>query len=121
VTADFWTIKTRARRDIHAAFAVPALYQDATMAVAAPVNVRWHDRPGRPVGDLPGGDYALVFENVERIIFSEEELAASGLVPMRNGTLTFPQFNSFRLTLDAREPPDGPIKQGWTIQRPKQP
>lgn len=91
------------------------------MAEAAPVNVRWHDRAGRPIGDLPGGDYAEVFENVERIIFSDEDLAARGLVPMRNGTVTFPNFGNFRLTLDAREPRDGPIKQCWTIQRPKQP
>lgn len=117
---DFWTIKTRARRDIHAAFVIPCFYQDATMAAAAPVHVRWHDRQARPLGNLPGGDYAEVTENIERVIFSEEELATAGVTPMRNGQLTFPNFGNFRLVLDAREPLDGPIKEIWTVQRPKQ-
>lgn len=116
---DFWTIKTRARRDIHAAFAITALYQDASMAAAKTVHVRWHDRLARPLGNLPGGDYAEVFENIDRVLFSDEELADIGVVPMRNGSLIFPQFDGFRVVLDAREPKDGPIKQSWTIQRPK--
>jgi len=121
VAVDWWQLKTRLRRDVHAAFRVPALYQDASMSQAVSVSVRWHDRQARPIGNLSGGgDYAEVFENIERIIFSDEELAAIAVVPMRNGTIIFPQFGNFRLTLDAREPVDGPIKQIWTVQRPKQ-
>lgn len=116
---DFWTIKTQTRRDVHAAFAIPALYQDATMAAAETLHVRWHNRQARPLGNLPGGDYAEVFELIDRVIFNTEELEAVGVVPMRNGSLTYPQFDNFRLILDAREPRDGPIKETWTIQRPK--
>jgi hypothetical protein len=123
--ADFWTIKTQARRDIHAAFSVTALYQDATMPTATEVHVRWHNRhrplgPFPNVGNLPGGDYADVFELVDHVIFNTDELASLGIVPMRNASLTFPQFGNFKMVLDVREPTDGPIKQTWTLQRPKQ-
>lgn len=90
------------------------------MASAVPVHVQWHDRQARPIGNLPGGDYAEQFENVERVLFSEEELASLAVVPMRNGVLTFPNFGNFWLILDAREPLDGPIKQIWTVRRPRQ-
>lgn len=116
----FWDIKTRARRDVHNQFAVRALYQDPATP-ATQLGVRWHDRYGMPVGNLPGGDYSEIFENVERLLFDDDELAIKGIVLSRNGTVTFPDFDNFRLTLDARIPRDGPVKIEWTIQRPRQP
>lgn len=114
--SDFFEIKRQARRDIHAAFAVSASYSDATLAVPVTgLRVRWQDKLTNAEGDLSGG-YARVFENVDRIIFSTDELADKGLTPQRGGVVTLDDYG-IELTLDVREPIDGPVKQIWTVTR----
>jgi hypothetical protein len=114
--AGFADIKLRARREIHAAFSVAAEYEDSTTE-PTPLAVRWHDKFTVPTGDIGGGEYSRQFENIDQIIFDAEELAEKGVTPRRGGTVTLLD-TSHVLTLDAREPSDGPIKIVWTVTRP---
>lgn len=112
----FIDIKRQARRDVHAAFSLSALYEDDTVLTPETLSVRWHDRSVNAVGDIPGGDYGRVFENVDKIIFDADELTAKGIEPKRNGTVTLTDLDLI-LTLDVREPYDGPVKVIWTVIR----
>lgn len=116
--SDWFDIRRQARRDVHAAFAVLASYNDSTLtAPATGLHVRWHDRFTNAVGDIGGGDYARVFENIDKIVFDADELAALGLTPRRGGEVTLTDYGHV-LTLDVREPTDGPVKVIWTVTRP---
>jgi hypothetical protein len=81
------------------------------------LNVRWQDRFTSAVGDIGGGDYARVFENIDKIIFDADELADKALTPQRGGKVTLTDYG-YTLTLDVREPADGPVKVVWTVTRP---
>lgn len=119
MSPDWFEQRRQARRDIHTAFSVSASYQDPDILIA-PVpglHVRWHDRFTTALGDIGGGDYARVFENIDKIVFDIDELAEKSLNPKRGGTLTLTDYG-YSFVLDAREPVDGPLKVVWTVTRP---
>lgn len=109
-------LRTRARRDIHGAFSVAAVYSDDTLDEPVPVSVRWHHRIDR-FGDLDAGGYAEVVDGVERLIFDRDELAEKGLQLRRHGlvTLTETGWSGIALRLDTREPYDGPVEEIWGV------
>lgn len=84
---------------------------------ATGLHVRWQSRFTAPIGDIPGGDYARMFENIDRLIFDLDELAEKEVVLRRGGTVTFDQYN-YVFTLDVQEPTDGPVIAIWTVTRP---
>lgn len=81
------------------------------------IHVRWHDRFVNAIGDIGGGEYARVFENIDKIIFDADELAAKGFTPKRGGQVALTDYG-YIFTLDVREPIDGPLKVIWTVARP---
>lgn len=81
-----------------------------------PLLVRWHDRFTTAVGDIGGGEYARVFENIDKIIFDIDELTEKTLTPQRGGKVTLTDYG-FTFTLDVREPNDGPLKVTWTVTK----
>lgn len=81
------------------------------------LHVRWHSRFTAPVGDIPGGDYARMFENIDRLVFDSAELAERGLTVKRGGLVVFEQY-PYQFTLDVSEPTDGPVIAVWTVTRP---
>jgi len=105
------------RRDVHAAFAYAATYEDTVVTIPVPITVRWHDKVER-VGNINSGDYSEILSTIEHLLFNSEELAAAGISLARGGTVKLTEFNNYELELDALEPPDGPIKIVWTVVRP---
>jgi hypothetical protein len=114
--ASWFDIRQQARRDIHAAFSVSASYRDTTMPAPIDVSVRWQDRFTTGVGDISGGDYARVFDNIDKIIFDIDELAAKGITPRQGATVTLLDYGVI-LVLDSREPYNGPVTLVWTVER----
>lgn len=106
----------QARRDIHAAFAIAATYEDQFTS-PTDVSLRWHDRFVQASGDIAGGNYAQVFENIDRLIFDIAELTEKDLTLRRGGKVTLVSYG-YTFTLDVREPVDGPVKVTWTVTRP---
>jgi hypothetical protein len=114
---NWFEARRQARRDIHAAFSLSASYTDPSLTDPVEgLSVRWHDRFAAPVGDIGGGDYARTFENIDRIVFDTDELTEKGLAPKRGGQVTLTDYG-YTLTLDVREPSDGPVKTVWTVTR----
>ncbi len=111
----FAEIKAAARRAVHDAFAIAATYQDAVVTTPVDLLVRYHTRMVRPFGD-DGSGYAEVIENIDRVVFDTEALAALGITPIRTGVVTFPDYG-ITVKLDVRDPTSGPIAQAWTVVR----
>lgn len=110
---DWFTLRTQARREIFAAFAVAATYSDTVVGPIA-LSVNWHSRFGLPVGDISGGDYAGVLETIDRLVFDRTELNRLGLTLRRGGQVALTDYN-YTFTLDVREPNSGPIREVWTV------
>lgn len=113
--------RAQARRDIHAAFAYAATYEDDVVVVPKPITVRWHDKVER-VGNISGGDYSEILSTIQHLLFNSEELATANagapLILKRGGIVKLTEFSNYTLELDVLEPPDGPIKVTWTVVRP---
>ena len=129
--------KARARRSVHAAFAVPCKYSppanefgaggygvDYDVSMDGPgsvvdLTVRLHDRlqVGGGTGDQPG--YASLVEGVVHLTFNREELSTAGVELKRGGLVTVLDFNgtgqNVLLELDSRYPYDGPITEKWSV------
>lgn len=110
-------IMAQARRDIHAELCVSATYEDDTTASPIAITVRWQAKSQR-VGNISGGDYAEIVSTIDRLIFNREEIAAAGITLTQGGLVKLTEFGNYALELDTEEPPDGPIKNLWTVVRP---
>ena len=106
------------RREIHAAFAVSATYEDSIVTTPTPITVRWHDRTVHEVGNI--NDYAGVLEAIDKLVFDSEELASLGITLTRKGSVKLLDYGNYELILDTLDPPNGPIGIVWTVSRPKQ-
>lgn len=80
--------------------------------------MRWQDRFTTGIGDISGGDYARVLDNIDKIIFDIDELVAKGITPRQGGVVCLTDYG-ISLSLDAREPVDGPVTIVWTVERLK--
>lgn len=113
----FAQIKHDARRAVHDALAVEAVYTDPDGVNATTLSVRWHNRINRH-GDMDAQGYAEIIENIDRIIFDLEELAAKGVTLAREGTVTLSALlGGATFSLDAQEPDSGPIERIWLVTR----
>lgn len=108
---DFAAAKLASRRVVHETLGVTAFYQDSTMSTPAAIRVRWHSKIDR-FGDNESAGYAEVIEGIHRVIF--DAAAARALKVKSAGTLSIPSMGGARLTLEAREPSDGPFEEIWT-------
>jgi hypothetical protein len=109
--------KTQARRDLHSAAAVPAVYTDDTLdGQSFDLTVRWHTKLSRNGASDQGFD-ATIIEGIERLVFSSDELACQELTLIRGGTvtITWPTGEISKFELDNREPQDGPINVYWGV------
>lgn len=98
------------RRDVHAAFAVTAVYNGGPTTL----DVRFHDKFG-PVGQ-GDNDYAQILESIDRLVFNSEELATKAVTLARNDILLLSDYG-ITMKLDVRQPIDGPINIVWTVAR----
>jgi len=115
--SDWFTVRQQARRDVHTTFSLLATYTDSSGS-ATGLHVRWHSRFTAAIGDIPGGDYARVMENIDRVVFNVEELAERQVNPKRAGIVVFDMYPEHQFVLDVREPSDGPVYLIWTVTRP---
>lgn len=93
-------IKRQARLAVHTAFTWPAVYTPPDVgAVSVPVSVRRHTKI-LSEGDQNGAGFAVVREDVNRIVF-----LASEVTPERKGVVEFE--DGFRYAIDLIEPHDG--------------
>jgi hypothetical protein len=127
-------IKLKGRRAIHsrASFDVTYIDDDHPDGLAFAVDyagqglrARYHTKLARN-GDLDG-TYAEVIEGIERLVFSDENVAevsaalvANGEPPLvlnRTGRVTIDAVKGAVFSLDSEEPADGPIETIWTVAR----
>lgn len=124
---DLVEIKSRARRAIHGKLAVPAMLIDEDNPLGVAITVRWHNKIAE-VGDLDG-EYSSVIEGIDRLIFSDSEIAAinearaaqdpplAPLVLSRNAEVSIPGYKGATFDLDSQEPADGPEETVWVVAR----
>lgn len=110
---DFAAAKLSARQAVHRTLGVAAFYQDSSLSAPVPIRVRWHSKIER-FGDQPTAGYAEVIEGVDRVILEAAEARA---IPVKQtGIITLPAtMGGFSLSLEAREPADGPFEECWTV------
>ena len=127
-------IKAKARRAIHGRLAVPCSLTDLThpdgLIFADDYSgkgllVRYHTKIDT-TGDLDG-DYGEVIDGIDRLVFLDENVAevsdaleANGEAPLtlsRGARVTIEGYKGLQFTLDAQEPPDGPLETIWTVAR----
>lgn len=116
--AGFADIRRQMRRDVHAAFAVSATYEDAFTAGPVAITVRLHNRVVQGVGGI--NDYVAVLESVDTLVFNAEELSGLGITLSRKGVIKLLDYGNYEMVLDTQDPPDGPLKIVWAVDRPKQ-
>lgn len=109
---DFAAAKTRTRREVMKTLGVDALYTDSTHVVPVPLRARWHTKIDR-FGDNGNAGYAEVIEGIERLILDREQ--ARLIDVRRTGVVTFPTLGGASVTLEAREPSDGPVEEIWAV------
>lgn len=89
-------IRDRARAQVHAQFALPAVVRSPDGLSEVSVNVRLHRNVRKPIGDLDREGFALVIEMGNGIIVDREEWE-----PKKNWTIDFGRDRVFNLdTLD---------------------
>jgi hypothetical protein len=113
----FAQIKHDARRAVHDALSVEVVYTGPDGLTTETLSVRWHNRINRH-GDLDVQGYAEIVENIDRVIFDLEELAAKGVTLAREGSITLPEImGGATFSLDTQEPDSGPIERIWLVTR----
>lgn len=108
--ADF---KRQSRREVHATFAVAALYSD-TVVTGVGVTVRYHNKILR-TGNLQNSGYADIVEGIDRLIFDDAEMASKVLTLRRDGIVTIPEYGGAAFILDTRDVQDGPVEVAWNV------
>lgn len=110
---DITEAKIKARRSIHGLAAAPAFYAvDEDEPVA--ITVRWHNKiiPADTINSE-----TEIISGIERLIFSEEELAALDppLILERGAIVTIPKYDNMAFELGFEEPNDGPVTTAWSV------
>lgn len=125
---------TKGRRVIHSRASFAASFEDdahpdgllfAPDYTGAGLVVRYHNKLDRN-GDLDG-NYAEVIEGIDRLVFSDENVAEVSaalvlnaqppLVIERNAIVKIRAIKGASFSLDTREPADGPLETIWTVAR----
>lgn len=89
---NWFAIKAKAQQDVHATFAVPAVYRATGTMLDVDVTVRLHTRQ-EVIGDLDREGFAQILQDVNRVVLDTEEIAT----PKRLDSLTFPDGRAFFL------------------------
>lgn len=120
----FRDLKTRLRRNVHSAFAVPCLLARGERDGSGDISLtaRFHNRMALG-GDLNGEGFASIIEGIQRVIFDREDFATAldggQLTLVRGDMLTFPDYmgtgQNLVVVLDARDPYDGPVNEAWAV------
>lgn len=116
-------IKAQARTALHGAMAEPASYlapgvggetypSVEQIEAGLSLTVRWHTKM-KITGERDSSDVGLL-EGVNRLIFSDDNLAALGLTLTRLGVITIPGYSK-SLRLDHPEESDGPLNVYWSV------
>lgn len=114
--SDYRETKAAMRQSVHDALAVAATYLDSTMAEAAEITVRWHER-GQIVGDLSNQGFAQIVDNYNVLIFDRAALETAGVVLRRGGIVTLEE-EGLAFQLDTARPIDGPVEVMWNVLIP---
>lgn len=111
---DITEAKAKARRKLHKLASAPALYEDDTTVEPLDITVRWHNKI--ITADTINSESEII-SGVERLIFSEEELAAFDppLVLQRGAIVTIPKYDGMQFELGFEEPNDGPVTTAWSV------
>lgn len=116
-------VKRAARTGIHGALAEPCIYHDRDLgmipsadqtAEGLVLSARFKSKLRTASAEDDG---VSILENVESLIFNQDQLTALGLDELENGTVVeFPGYGiSFRL--DQPMDADGPLNVYWTVVR----
>jgi len=105
-------IKLEARQAIHSRLAESCTYQDNYTA-PVPLTVRFHTKAKLLQGDTDG---LSIMENVEKLVFSQEELDALDIDLITGGVVIIEKF-AITLVLDQPVDGDGPFNVYWTVTR----
>jgi hypothetical protein len=89
---NWFAIKAKAQQDVHATFAVPAVYRAAGTMVDVDITARLHTRQ-EIIGDLDREGFAQILQDVNRVVLDTAEVAA----PTRLSRITFPDGRAFLL------------------------
>lgn len=121
---DFADAKRQARQVVHDYLAVSAVYTspdgeifgtvNADLTVTGGVTIRWHNKLVRN-GAMDGDFSGEIFEGVNRLVFQQPQLDASGVVLERLGTIMVPKYDNHTFTLDLEGPSDGPLNVYWNV------
>ena len=113
---DFASLRELTRRTVHDTLGVPAFYRATAAAEEIELRVRWHTK-SKAVGDLEDNGYGLVIEGVNRVAFDRTEIAEKAVTLRNAGRLRIPGAGApdVLLTLDTREPYDGPVLEWWGV------
>jgi hypothetical protein len=109
----FADIKATTRRNVHKEFAVPTNYYAPGSTTPIALSARLHGKLVQG-GDLSGQGYSVIIENVTRLVFNREELATMNVSPANGSTVHFLDYDVW-VTLDTRDPYDGPINERWAL------
>lgn len=113
---DFTSLRELTRRTVHDTLGVSAFYRPTPAAEEIELRVRWHTK-SKALGDLEDQGYGLVMEGVNRVAFDRAEIAEKGVTLRTAGRLRIPGAGApdVLLTLDSREPYDGPVAEWWGV------
>lgn len=115
-------IKRKARTQLHLKFGEPCTYTSPDGVVFPSVEqtaagLSLSVRFGTKLKTFePEAEAVTIIENVERVIFSQDELDALELEPENAGQLDISGLELV-LDLDQQMQPDGPLNRYWTITR----
>lgn len=113
--------KLNARLALHARMGEPCTYSvgatiyptEEQTAAGLELTARFHTKSKISTGD----DSSMsVMEPIERLVFSETQLAALDLTLEGGAEIYFPGYN-IRVELDQQLDPDGPENVYWTVTR----
>lgn len=125
---DFVQAKAKARRAVHAAFAVPAFYLDDSINAPVELRCRWHNKLQIPMGDLDGEGFSQIIEGIDQIVFQREvndeetlevvrDVDGNQVTLKRGGRLTFPSLLNVSFQLNFMKPDTGPVEEVWAVTR----
>lgn len=116
-------IKATARRAVHTVHAAPCICTtpDGSFPTAQQVadgltlGVRVSGKL-RTISSEPEHEGVSILENIERLTFSADELAALGLTLDHGTEVSIPAYGLIYV-LDQHMDPDGPVNEYWTVTR----
>lgn len=121
--SSFALAKITARQRVHDSAGVALTYSDGVeearpnaddLAAGLVLTARWHNK--NVVQQAAAQEAAVILENVDRLIFNQPQLNALGLVLVRLGVVTFPEYE-MSFELDQPEDSDGPLNVYWAVSR----